>query len=112
MCGDGRRNDLDAHFSYVCSDLSMNRGAFDAENDESTTLAPPSDDRRDCGQTDQIKMPRLYDAHLGCFVLQSAQTSTYHSAGGTTGGTCVADRCLAARPARATASGYALLGFC
>ena len=73
----GRAGNPDAHFGYVCSDLSVDRGAFDAGNDEwSVPPAPPSDDGRGSGWTDQMKIPRLCEAHLGCFVLQSAQTST------------------------------------
>jgi len=72
----GRRNDPDAHFSYVSSDLSMNGGAFDAGNYAWSIPSAPSDDGRYFEQTDQMKMPRLYEAHLGCVVLQSAQTST------------------------------------
>ena len=34
------------------------------------------DEERDAEWTNQMKMPRLYEAHLGFLVLQSAQTST------------------------------------
>jgi len=45
MSVSGKGSDRDAHFGYVCSDLSMNRGAFDAGNYALTILsAPPSDD--------------------------------------------------------------------
>jgi hypothetical protein len=67
----------DAHFSYVCSHLAMNRGAFNAENHQGPNLsAPLSGDERDSERADQMKIPRLYEAHLGFLVLQSAQTST------------------------------------
>ena len=70
-------DDRDAHFGYVRSDLSMNRGAFDAGiTKEQTVLAAWSDDGSDTERTDQMKIPRLCEAHRGFLVLQSAQTST------------------------------------
>lgn len=41
-------NDLDAHFGYVCSDLSMDGGAFDAGICEwAISSALPKDDGKD-----------------------------------------------------------------
>lgn len=108
-------NDPGAHFGYVCSDLSMNRGAFDAgDYERSMLLAPPDDGERDSEGTHQMKIPRLCEAHRGLLVLQSAQTSTQASApcSAVRRDTCAADRFLAARLARATASGCVLLGLC
>lgn len=70
---------------------------------------PPNDDRSDPEGTDQMKIPRLCEPHRGCLVLQSAQMSTWalvlSSVAGR--GARVADHCLAVRPARAIASGFA-----
>jgi len=51
-CQNGRRRDRDAHFGYVCSDLSMNRGTFDAGNYTlSISSTPPSGDEGPSGLT-------------------------------------------------------------
>ena len=93
----------------------MNGGAFDAGSHEGRRLSVlPSDEGDDPEVTDQMNIPRLCEAHLGFFVLQSAQTSMYPSgaSSGVRQEVLPADRCLAVKAARVTASGYALLGLC